>query len=217
MKASFRPVIAVLIALAFATAGVAQMGPRMGPPQIRGKWAPVVGQGATYSVEARGQKSDFSVAIVGSEPVEGKTGYWMEIAGKDPSGGEGVMKFLTVVNNGQMKRVRMIMQGGGQPPMEISAEMMGMMPGQGRQNTDADLTTTGTKIGNEAVTVPAGVFETEHWKTKDGADVWISEKAGPFQMVKYVGSDSTMVLTKVVTDATTRIKGTPQKMEMPRM
>lgn len=219
MNAKHRSAIAVIIALAFATAGVAQMGPRMGPPNIRGKWAPVVGQGATYSVDAKGKVSDFSVAVVGSEPVEGKTGYWMEIVSKEGSS-EFVIKSLSVVTGKQIRRTRLIMQGPGQPPMEITAEMMQMMPGMGRmmqQNIDADSTDGSTLVGPETITVPAGEFKTEHRKTKDGADVWISEKAGPFQMVKYVGPDATMILTKVSTDAVTRIKGTPQRMEIPRM
>jgi hypothetical protein len=38
----------------------------------------------------------------------------------------------------------------------------------------------------------------------------VSEKVSPFGVVKSQGKDTTMVLTKVVTDATDKITGTPQ-------
>jgi hypothetical protein len=38
----------------------------------------------------------------------------------------------------------------------------------------------------------------------------VAPKAGPYGLVKFQGKDSTMVLTKVITDAKDKITGTPQ-------
>jgi len=66
--------------------------------------------------------------------------------------------------------------------------------------------------------VPAGTFLCEHYRSKSGktpADVWVSTKISPYGLVKMVSEDSTLVLTKVLANETTHIKGEPQKLEMP--
>ncbi len=215
MTPRHRITIVVFIVLAFSVSSSAQFGQRMGGPTPVGKWTPVVGQGAAYSMEARGQKMEMQVAVVGTESHMGKTGHWLETVMNDPrAGGEVVLKVLIVSDGKENRRLRMIMQAPGQEAMEMSMEMMQMMGGQGR-SSEADVTTQGTRVGTETITVPAGTFTCEHWKSKDGSDIWISEKAGPYAMVKMVSPDATMVLTKLLTDAKTRIKGTPKKMEMP--
>jgi hypothetical protein len=46
---------------------------------------------------------------------------------------------------------------------------------------------------------------------KDGSgDTWVSEKVSPYGVVRHQGKNTTMVLTKVVTDAKDKITGTPQ-------
>ena len=46
---------------------------------------------------------------------------------------------------------------------------------------------------------------------KDGSgNTWVTTKVSPFGVVKHEGTDSTMVLTKVITDAQDKIVGTPQ-------
>jgi hypothetical protein len=74
-------------------------------------------------------------------------------------------------------------------------------------------------VGTETVTTPAGTFSCEHWRKKDGSkDVWISENAGPWGLVKMVGKDS-MTVQRVFTDAKTHITDPPVKfdpMEMMR-
>jgi hypothetical protein len=69
-------------------------------------------------------------------------------------------------------------------------------------------------VGTESITVPAGTFSCEHWTKDDGkGDVWVSSKVSPLGIVKAVDSDQTMVLTKVTTDATSHITGTPVKFD----
>ena len=64
---------AVLIILGAAVGSSAQMGLGMRSPQIQGVWNPVVGSGAAYQVESKGErKTELEMAVVGSETYEGK-------------------------------------------------------------------------------------------------------------------------------------------------
>ncbi len=55
---------------------------------------------------------------------------------------------------------------------------------------------------------PAGTFRCAHWKKDDGTDeVWTSDKVSPMAMVKQVGKNNSMVLTKIITGATDHITG----------
>jgi hypothetical protein len=102
---------------------------------------------------------------------------------------------------------RMIMQMGSRPPMEMPTQMYKA----NAQKQSADIRDRADDVGSETVTTPAGTFVTEHYKMKDGSgDAWVAPKAGPYGLVKFQGKDSTMVLTKVITDAKDKITGTPQ-------
>jgi hypothetical protein len=196
----------------------AQMG--MHRPDLSGVFHPVVGAGAVYSVEMQGgaQKSTMEIAVVGKEQVNGKDGYWIEMGFADPrSGGMMYMKSLTVVDGQNMVTSRMIMQMAGQPPMEMSTQMMGM---HGNKPQSTDVRGTAERVGTETITTPAGTFSCEHWRQKDGSsDTWISDKVAPWSLVKMVGKNQTMTLLRTITDAKTHITGTPTKfdpMEMMR-
>jgi hypothetical protein len=41
--------------------------------------------------------------------------------------------------------------------------------------------------------------------------VWVSDEAAPWSLVKTQGKESSMLLTKVITDAKDHITGTPKK------
>ena len=72
--------------------------------------------------------------------------------------------------------------------------------------------------GTESVTVPAGTFSCTHFRMKDGSgDAWVSDKVGPWGLVKSDNKDSSMVLTKVITDAKDHITGTPTKFDPMQM
>jgi len=65
-------------------------------------------------------------------------------------------------------------------------------------------------VGKESVTTPAGTFACEHYRSKDsGSDTWVSTQVAPFGVVKTQGKNSSMVLTKQITDARDKIVGTP--------
>ncbi|MBZ5699829.1 MAG: hypothetical protein LAN18_14930 [Acidobacteriia bacterium] len=53
---------------------------------------------------------------------------------------------------------------------------------------------------------------------KDGsADTWISDKVAPWGLVKSQGKESSMVLTKVITDAKDHITAIPKKFDATQM
>ena len=215
-------VVAVLAAMsvpaAFAQMGRGGMG--MSPPQIPGIFAPKVGEGAAYQITTKQGNMDMEYAVVGKETVDGQEGYWQEIRMKGGRGAGMIMKQLMVMGGDNPGIKRMIMQPPGQEPMEMP--MTGMMAGmmkrmqQTQESTPRNAADMGEMVGTETVTVPAGTFECEHYKAKDGnGDVWISTKVYPYGLIKAVTRDSTIVLQKTLTGQTSEIKGEPKKLEMP--
>jgi len=200
---------AVVAALGLAVPVWAQFG--MGrAPSMKGIFHPVVGEGAAYQIQG-GRESgpnQMEIAVVGKEDYQGLSGYWLEMSFGDMRGGMGAMKSLYVMEGPNPGVKRMIMMMNGQAyefPMN-NPMMGGRMPkpeaGDIRNDKSA------VDVGKETITVPAGTFSCEHYKASDGSyDLWISEKVSPWGMVKMVGKDSTMVLTRQISDAKTKITG----------
>lgn len=217
MKTKQVVVVLAMLVLALPLAAQMGMGPRM--PNMSGVWHPVVGSGGAYEMTDReGKKSQMEITIVGKEDVNGKTGYWMEMAINNPrSGGEMYMKNLIAPSDSGVASVRMIMQQPGQDPMEMD---MNMSMGARRppQSMPSDIRDKAEHVGTETITVPAGTFVCEHYRTKDtSSDVWVSDKVAPWGLVKTQGKDSSMILTKVITDAKDHITGTPKKFDPMQM
>lgn len=208
MKSANRVAIGAFGCLVMAVTAHAQMGMGGGPPQMRGLWNPVVGNGSAYEVQTKkGETMSMEVTVVGKENAGGSDGYWMEIAVNSPKmHGEMVMKFLTVLNGSDTHTAKMIMQMAGSPPMEMPSQMI-----QARhKDQPTDIRGTSDDVGSETVTVPAGTFPCEHYRAKDGSgDTWVATNVYPWGMVKHQDKDTTMVLTKVLTDAKDKISGTP--------
>jgi hypothetical protein len=193
-----------------AAAASAQMGMGMRQNSMpRGLFNPVVGSGSEYEMTtADGHKTTIQYAIVGKESVNGKDGVWMEWTTTGMGSGEMVMKMLFAFDGSNAGTSRVIMQMPGQPPMEMPAQMTSRM---GSQAQPSDIRPQAEDVGSETITVPAGTFACDHYRMKDGSgDTWISSKVNPFGVVKHQGKDTTMVLTKVITDAKDKIVGTPQ-------
>jgi hypothetical protein len=211
--------LAIILAIfGLASPLAAQMG--MSPPSLSGIWHPVVGAGAAYDMTDRdGKKTQMEITIVGQEDVAGKPGFWMEMAMSNPkAGGDIYVKNLISVGAGGAGTMRMIMQMPGQDPMEMDMNMMNAVGHGAPQGTPTDIRDKAERVGTETITVPAGTFSCEHYKTKDGtSDVWVSDKVAPWGLVKTQGKDSTMVLTKVITDAKDHITGTPKKFDPMQM
>ena len=219
MRLKLIAIMLAVFALALPHAAQMGMGPRM--PTLSGVWHPVVGSGAAYerTMTAEGDKTQMEITIVGKDDMAGKTGYWLEFAitnAKMP-GGQMMMKELMAVGDDGVTSTRLIMQPPGQQPMEM--DLNGNPMGKAmKQTTPADIRDKAEVVGTESVTVPAGTFSCQHLRQKDGSsDVWISDKVSPWSLVKYQDSKSTMVLTKVITDAKDRITGTPTKFDPMQM
>src|SRR5271157_687522 len=218
----------IALALGFTAVGWTQgMRGGMGrAPQLFGEFKPVLGAGAQYQMTSKNGTMSFAYVIVGQEDVEGSTGHWMEIRSENPAmPGEMVMKQLIVTGGDKPQIKRMIMQMPGRPPMEMPMGMMAGMgqrgqgpgrgPGQGPGQGDS---TPAEKVGTETITVPAGIFECEHYRKQEPrgtVDFWTSSKVPPYGMVKMSSGEMTMVLEKVLSNETSHIQGEPQKMNMP--
>jgi len=217
--------IVFLVTLTAALPVAAQMGMGMGMggrvPTLSGIWHPVVGTGASYDVtKADGTKMPFEILIVGKEDVDGKPAYWMEMSMVDARTSSTVyVKSLTTVNENHVISSRMIMQMPGQDPMELDSNMAGQARRM-QQPPPSDINDKAEVVGTESVTVPAGTFTCQHYRMKDGSgDAWVSDKVGPWGLVKALNKGETIVLAKAITDGKDHITGTPRKfdpMEMMR-
>jgi hypothetical protein len=213
-------IVLSLLALGLPLGAQAQMG--MGPrmPSMSGIWHPVVGTGAAYEMTDRdGKKSQLEITVVGEEDVNGKPGYWMEMAMDSPrTSGQMYVKNLVAPADNGVTSTRMIMQMQGQDPMEMDTSMMKMGGRQAPPSTPSDIREKAELVGTETITVPAGTFSCQHYKMKDGSsEAWVSDKVAPWGLVKSQGKDNSMVLTKVITDAKDHITGTPKKFDPMQM
>ena len=206
-----RSMMISLVAMIFLTGfSFAQM---MAPkaPSMRGIWNPVVGAGAAYEMQAENQKMSLELAVVGKEKVDGADGYWLEMTSA-AKGMEMVMKTLTA--GGEVKH--MIVQQGAEDPMEISLDMMRMMPkAMQPKGPGKDIRETAKLIGKESVAVPAGTFECDHYQDTEGGrtlDVWVSPDAPPYGMVKMTGPNTSIVLTRIIKNYQSKITKAPKKM-----
>jgi hypothetical protein len=192
-------------------------------PTMPGLSNPTPGAGSEYTITSKGKDMDMAIVTLGKEDVDGGAGYWLEMRMNSPeTNGEMVMKQLMVPTGPQPGIKRMIIQAAGRPPMEMDPMMMNMfqqrgghpmVSGGGGENGGR-----GELIGTESVTVPAGTFNCQHYRSSNATgttDVWISTDVTPYAMVKMTSSDTTMVLKKVLTDEKSHIVGEPQKMQMP--
>lgn len=213
--------VVLLVTLTMAVPLAAQMGMGMGGriPTLSGVWHPVVGTGAAYeTTKTDGTKVQLEITVVGKEDVDGKPAYWMEIAGSDPrSSAPFYAKSLMTVTDNTVTSTRMVMQMPGQDPMEMDMSM-GPMGRRTQQSSPIDIADKAEALGSESVTVPAGTFTCQHYRMKDGSgEAWISDKVGPWSLVKSVSKGDTMVLTKSITDAKDHITGTPKKFDPMQM
>jgi hypothetical protein len=205
-----------LLLIAFATTALtqlssAQRGMMMQPPDIAGVFNPVVGSGASYEmVKTDGEKIPFDMAVVDKDA---SGGYWIEYSMQNPKlNGPVYMKNLMVRQSDDIIIQRAIMQMPGRPPMDMSS-MMSMKAMQSPKEK-ADFRANAQNMGTESVTTPAGTFSCEHWRNaKDGTDVWLSDKIAPWRLVKMSGTNDTLTLVKIISDAKTHITGTPVSME----
>jgi hypothetical protein len=204
LKLSNVALIASLVLLSVGTA-TAQFGrgPGMRVPTIRGVINPIVGSGAVYQTS----NGEVEITLVGKEDVAGKQGLWIQIGMKSPEG-QMYMKQLTVVDGKTLTISRVVVQ----PPQGNAMEMPpGML---GATTASADVSADGELVGTESIVTPAGTFSTQHYKGA-GWETWVAANAPPWGLVKSKDATGEMTLVRTITDAPDRIKGTPQKLEIP--
>jgi hypothetical protein len=181
-------------------------------PNIANIFHPVVGQGAAYdTTDKDGKKSHMEMYVVDKEMVGTEQAYWMEVGhSADASGNLAYGKMLVTPTDFKFHKMVFVMPGQTQP-MEMDMEAK-----QHQTEMEKEVEKWHS-VGTETITVPAGTFSCEHWTNDEGkGDVWASPKVGPMGLVKSVENGRTMVLTKLITDAKTKITGTPVKFD-PKM
>jgi hypothetical protein len=184
-------------------------------PNIADIFKPVVGHGAVYEQQRTDQqdapKTTMEMSVVGKEMVDGKEGFWMEVGHSEKSGEMGYGKMLITKDDFQFHR--MIFQQPGKPAMEIPFN-----PTERTKNHMQEEIEKWHLVGTESITVPAGTFSCQHWKKDQGVgDVWVSDKVSPMGMIKSVSPGETMVLVKVLSEATDHITGPVTKFDPKQM
>ena len=178
-------------------------GAGMRAPEMRGVLTPTEGAGAVY----QSSSGEIEMALVGREDVGGKQGYWIQI-GVTSREGQMYLKQLRVMEGNTATIAKVIMQPPKGAPMEMPARMFGPTT-----STDAS---AGTLIGKETITVPAGTFECDHYQAADKSwDSWVSARVPPFGVVKSKDATGEMTLVRTVTGVVDRVRGTPQRLELP--
>lgn len=218
MKATYRCLTAPLLAFLLATTAGAQAP--LGKAATQVAWRPVVGAGAAYVSEDEVLgKMEVEIAVVGTETVGGKTGYWLEQIAKNPRYGEARSKILYVGDGHTLQIKKMFTQQPNGPLTEVPKEFL---EGNKEQEEPEPVL-----LGTETITTPAGTFVCQHYRTKekkaepeefegpklpeDIEDFWVSEKVTPFGIVKMRSKGRTLILARLIANAQPRIKGTPQK------
>jgi hypothetical protein len=200
----------VLIAIGITQLSAAQMG--MGrPPDVAGVFNPTVGSGASYEMtKTNGEKTTFDMAVVDKDA---SGAYWIEYGMIVPQmHGTVYSKTLMARQADDVIIQRMIVQMPGRPPIDMSSMMS--MKGMQDEKSKADFRANAQDMGSESVTTPAGTFSCQHWRSaKDATDVWISDKVSPWKLVKMTGTNNSMILVRVISDAKTHITGTPVSMQ----
>lgn len=195
--------LTVLISTSLAAQFGRGRGPGMRTPEIRGMLTPTEGAGAVY----QSSSGQIEMALIGREDVGGKPGYWIQIGVMSPEG-QMYLKQLRVMSGNTSTITRVIMQPPQGAPMEMPATMFGATT-----STDAS---AGTLIGKETITVPAGTFECDHYQAADKSwDTWLSAQVPPFGVVKSKDTTGEMTLVRTMTGVVDRVKGTPQRLDLP--
>ncbi len=204
------PILSLAIILGAASAGRAQ---QTCLEQIR---FPEVGRWAEYHA-LYNQKDPYTIryAVVGAETRAGKDLKWLELR-KTGSKKNANMVYQMLVP-GSVEEIgkveEIVMKSGEKPAMRMDGMMLNMIRGQmEKQSFLNDACKDVTLVGAERVTVPAGKFQTQHFRSaKYTSDTWLTANV-PFAMVKSVGKTYEMALTSYGKGARSSITEMPQSM-----
>ena len=177
---------------------------------------PEVGRWAEYQA-LYNKKDPYTIryAVVGGEKRGGKDLKWLELRMKgEKKEGNIVYQMLvpgSVAELGQVEEI--VMKPGDKPAMKMDGMMLKMIRGQmEKQSFLNDACKDVTLVGPESVTVPAGKFQTRHFRSDQyTSDSWLTSDI-PFAMVKSVGKNYELALTAYGDGAKSSITEEPQSM-----
>ena len=188
--------VVVTILAAFGGVASAQSNPMSYEAMAKAK----KGQWAEYSMTIPGSPQKLTVRYAVTEKNEREM--TMETDSQTPMGPvHSSMTFAPSPPEGY-KLVKARMQMGTQPAQDVPAAKL-------TEGAVKKSDTPGKLVGSEKITVPAGTFDTKHYKhemPKEAGgmtlDVWMSDKAVPTGMVKMSGAGGIeMVLAATGTGA----------------
>lgn len=180
---------------------------------------PPVGRWAEYKA-LYNKKDPYTVryAVIGDEKRGGQDLQWVELRMTGENKDRNVVYQMLVPGSlMEMGKVQeIVFKSGDQPAMKMNGMMMKMIRGQlEKQNFYSEVCKDVSLVGKEQVTVPAGRFQAQHYKSaKYKSDSWLSPGV-PFSLVKSVGENHQMELTAQGDGAKSSITEQPQ--EMPGM
>ena len=182
-------------------------------PEFYHTWNPKLGMWSSYRItDARGETAELTFSVVSKEGDS----YWLELKTKQ-EGAEGTVAFLLSgdpADDGNVQAIRA--QEESQPAIEISKETLLKMQTRGQKAFGGEATPIGPRIGKleqlpEQTLVVAGKsFQCRHLKIvapDQAAEVWLSEDAGPFGLVKLKSGLEEVVLLACGTGANPTLKG----------
>jgi hypothetical protein len=204
------PILSLALILGAASAGRAQETclEQMRFPEV-GRWAEYQ---ALYN-----KKDPYTIryAVVGGEKRAGKDLKWLELQMKGEKKDANVVYQMLVPGSvaeiGKVEEI--VMKSGEKPAMKMDGMMLSMIRGQmEKQSLLNDACKDVTLVGAERLTVPAGKFQTQHFRSaKYSSDTWLTADI-PFALVKSVGKNYEMVLTSSGDGAKSSITEVPQTM-----
>jgi hypothetical protein len=200
--------LAVLLGLASAGRAQETCIEQLRFPQV-GRWAEYQ---ALYN-----RKDPYTIryAVVGGERRGGKDLKWLEFRMKGEKKNRNMVYQMLVPGSaaevGNVEEI--VMKAGDKPAMKMDGMMLKMIRAQmEKQSFLKDVCKDVTLVGPERVTVPAGKFRTQHFRSdKYTSDSWLTFDI-PFAMVKSVGKNYEMALLSYGDGAKPSITEEPRSM-----
>ncbi|HET6837436.1 MAG TPA: hypothetical protein VFH24_05290 [Gemmatimonadales bacterium] len=176
---------------------------------------PEVGRWAEYKATSQNDPYTIRYSVIGNEERGGKDFRWVEMQMTGTQKDKNMVYQMLVPGSfAELDQVQeVIFKPGNQPAMKISGQMLGMIRGQlNKQSFLKEVCKGVSLVGKESLSVPAGKFETLHFRsTEHGSDSWVSADV-PFSMVKATGKQFQMELAAHGQGAKSSITEKPQEM-----
>jgi hypothetical protein len=196
--------------------GISAVGPALAQAKcLEQVKFPEVGRWAEYKAKYQDDPYTIRYSVIGSEARGGKELRWVEMQMKGSEKDKNLVYQMLVPGSfTEMDQVQeVIFKPGNNPAMKMSGPMLGMIRGQlDKQSFLKDVCAGVSLVGKESLSVPAGKFETLHFRSAEhAADSWVSADV-PFSLVKSTGKQFEMELASHGQGAKSSITEKPQEM-----